>query len=238
MARRNTKYEYLFSKRVICQCGTKMSGRAVTTRGKLYLYYYCPANRGMLARKECSAPSFRADQVDAAVWAKIKEWLQDPEVLQESLEKVKAKLSQKNKPLLDRLSVVDELLANNRQKLERLLDLYLAGDFPKEVLTDRKARLETTITSLEKERADLMMTLESQTLTDKQIESIVDFAKRVSQGLEKTDRDFKARQHIIDLLDVQVRLIIEDEVKVAWVRWLVGKEERVSIKSDSTRSPY
>jgi len=210
----------------------------VTTRGKLYLYYYCPANRGMLARKECSAPSFRADQVDAAVWAKIKEWLQDPEVLQESLEKVKAKLSQKNKPLLDRLSVVDELLANNRQKLERLLDLYLAGDFPKEVLTDRKARLETTITSLEKERADLMMTLESQTLTDKQIESIVDFAKRVSQGLEKTDRDFKARQHIIDLLDVQVRLIIEDEVKVAWVRWLVGKEERVSIKSDSTRSPY
>ena len=39
--------------------------------------------------------------------------------------------------------------------LERALDLYLAGDFPKEMLIDRQARLEKTISGLEHERAGL-----------------------------------------------------------------------------------
>ena len=33
----------------------------------------------------------------------------------------------------------------------RPLDLYLSGDIPKEMLTERKTRLETTIAALEKE---------------------------------------------------------------------------------------
>jgi site-specific DNA recombinase len=237
MSRRNMRYQYLLAKRVVCgECAKKMSGRSRNNgNGRVYLYYKCRSRE--LWECDCEmTTAFRADQVDAAVWEKVKEWLQDPEVLQESLEKVKAKLSQKSKPLLDRLSVVDDLLAENRQRLERLLDLYPTGDFPKEVLTDRKARLETTITSLEKERVDLVMTLESQNLSDEQIKTIVDFARKVSKGLEIADKDFNARRRIIDDLDVQVRLVIEDGLKVAYVRWLVGKEERVSIESDSTNT--
>jgi len=232
MARRNLKgAKYLVGRRVTCQCGSRMRSRI--EKGK-YRYYFCPASVGKIVGKECGVKYFQADQVDRAVWEKVKEWLQDPEVLQESLEKVKAKLSQKNRPLLDRLSVVDDLLADNRQKLERLLDLYLAGDFPKEVLTDRKARLETTIASLEEEQADLVMALESQNLTDEQIKTIVDFAKRVSKGLGIADRDFEARRRIIDMLDVQVRLAIEDDLQVAYVRWLVKgeQEERLSIDDE------
>lgn len=37
-----------------------------------------------------------------------------------------------------RLGVVDDLLADNRRQLGRLLDLYLSGDSPKDVLTDRR----------------------------------------------------------------------------------------------------
>jgi hypothetical protein len=68
--------------------------------------------------------------------------------------------------------------------LERLLDLYLSGDFAKEMLTDRKARLETTIAALEKERADLVITLESRTISDAQILTIEKFVKKVAEGLE------------------------------------------------------
>jgi len=49
--------------------------------------------------------------------------------------------------------------------------------FPKEVLTDRKTRLETTITALEEERANLTIQLEAVTLTDEQIVTITGFAK-------------------------------------------------------------
>jgi site-specific DNA recombinase len=232
LASRNTKHEYLVGRRVTCgECGSRVHGGSA--RGGAVRYYSCAAKVGRIVGQTCNMPAFRADQVDAAVWEKVKEWLQDPDVLKESLEKVKEKLARKNQPLFDRLSVVDNLLADNRQKLERLLDLYLSGDFGKEMLTERKTRLETTITSLEKERADLVITLESQTLSDEQIKTIVDFAKKVSKGLRIADKDFKARRRIIDMLDVQVRLVIEDSQKVAWVSWLVG-EEGVSIVSTSS----
>lgn len=39
--------------------------------------------------------------------------------------------------------------------MEKLLDLYLTEDFPKEALTERKSRLETTIAALSEEKADL-----------------------------------------------------------------------------------
>ena len=135
----------------------------------------------------------------------------------------------------DRLSVIDDLLAENQKQLERLLDLYLSGDFPKEVLTERKARLEATITALEKERANLIATLEVQTLSDSQIVTIEDFAKRVAGGLAKAEESFEARRHIIDLLDVRATLTIEDGQKVVYVRCLVDKTA-LSIESTTTKS--
>ena len=100
-------------------------------------------------------------------------------------------------------------------ELEKLLDLYLAGDFDKEMLTERKTRLEATITALEEERTDLTIQLEAVTLTDEQIATITDFAREVSGGLEIADQDFDARRKIIDLLDVRVTLAQEGEQKVA-----------------------
>jgi hypothetical protein len=131
------------------------------------------------------------------------------------------------------LAIIDDLLADNRRQLEKLLDLYLSGDFDKEMLTDRKARLETTIGALEKERADLLATLEVQTLTDDQIMTIEDFAREVAGGLEEAEASFDARRHIIDLLDVRVTLTIEEGQKVAYVRCLVD-ETALSIEPTNT----
>jgi site-specific DNA recombinase len=226
MARRNTKHEYLVGKRVTCQCGTKMVSKRNNWGNR---YYRCLNAAGRLVVKDCSTPYFRADQVDAAVWSWVKELLQNPERLSQNLEKLRAEQEQANQPLRDRLAVIDDLLTDNRRQLEKLLDLYLSGDFPKEMLTDRKARLETTIMSLEKERADLITTLEAQTLTDDQILTIGEFAKKVSKGLAKAETDFATRRQIIDLLDVRITLAIEDGQKVAYARCRVG-EKAMSIE--------
>jgi hypothetical protein len=55
---------------------------------------------------------------------------------------------QEQAPARDRLAVVDDLLADSRAQLECLLDLYLSGDLPKEVQTDRKTRQEKMILAL------------------------------------------------------------------------------------------
>ena len=81
----------------------------------------------------------------------------------------------------------------------------------------------------------MVTTLKSQTLTNEQITTIEGFAQEIAGGLEEAERDFEARRRIIDDLDVQVRLVIEDGLKVAYVRWLVsGEEERLSIEDTTS----
>ena len=87
------------------------------------------------------------------------------------------------------MAVVDDLIADNRHQLERVLDLYLAGDFPRKALTERKERLQTTVDALEQERAELAEQLEVRTLTDGAIETIMEFISKMGQGLDKAELD-------------------------------------------------
>jgi site-specific DNA recombinase len=235
MAKRNNKHDYLVGRRVTCgECGSKMVGRPTTSgNGKKYLYYYCPAKMGMLASKQCGTRYFNAKHVDVTVWEWAREILLNPEALRASLKEQQAEQERANQPLRNRLAVIDDLLTDNRRQLEKLLDLYLAGDFDKVMLTERKNRLETTITALEQKRADLVTTLEAQTLTDDKILTIESFAREVAGGLAVAEESFEARRHLIDLLDVQVTLAIEEGQRVVYVRCLVD-ETALSIESPST----
>jgi len=233
-ARRNMRHEYLLSKRVTCgHCGYKMAGSAKQCQNKLYLYYQCHASKRDQSVRSCDMPYFRADHVDAVVWNWIKSVLADPVALAEGLRAGQAEREQTSKSLRDKLAVLDDLLSDNRQRLERLLDLYLRGDFPKEILTDRKARLEETVSALERERIDLAAQLEGQILTDDQIEAIRDFVAQVIDGLEVADADFKVRRRVVEMLDVQATLAVEDGQKVIYARCVLG-EEALSIASISS----
>jgi hypothetical protein len=119
---------------------------------------------------------------------------------------------------------VDDLLADNRRQLDRLLDPYLAGDFPKDVLTERKTRLETTIAALDHERAGLVATLEARTLTPGQIQSLQDFAARVGQGLTVVDANSETKRRILDNLNVTATLAVEGGQRVVHARCILGEK--------------
>ena len=121
--------------------------------------------------------------------------------------------------------------------MERLLDLYLASDFPKEVLLDRKKRLESTIEALEKERSNLLVRVEARTLTDKQIQTIREFAVKMAEAVKASDSDdsFESRRQIIEQLDMEALLAVEDGQKVAHVSCMLGAEiSHVGTKSTET----
>jgi hypothetical protein len=204
-------------------CGVKMAGGANSGDRKRQ-YYRCPAKRHRTDYvRECDLPGFRADQVDAVVWEWVKSLLLDPAALARGLGEHQAERERENAPLRERLRVVGDLIAGKQTQLDRLLDLYLSGEFPKEVLTERKARLETTISALEKERAGLVTRLEARTLTPGEIQSLQDFAAKVGQGLEVADTDFETRRRVIEYLDVQTTLTVEDGQKVAYAQCILRK---------------
>ena len=235
------KHEYLLSRRVTCgACKLKMD--SLTTecaRGKgKYSYYRCPASRStgkVRHARVCSAPSFKVDQVDAAVWEWVKSFLADPVALQVGLEKHQTEQGEANTPLRERLEVVEDLMAENQAQLELLLDLYLSGDFPKEVLMERKIRLEATVKALEREQANLVAGLEAQALTQKQIKDVQEFAAKIAKGLGVADQDFARRRCIIELLDVQATLVVEDGKKVVYASCLLGEQVLTDVQEHKSR---
>jgi ribosomal protein S15P/S13E len=132
------------------------------------------------------------------------------------------KCDKENAALRGRLQVVEDLLADNRQQLERLLDLYLSRDFTRDILTERKSRLEKTAAALEGGRVDLNAHLETQTIAEEQVRSLQDFATEVAKDLESADKDFETRRRLVEMLDAQVTLAVEDNQKVIHARCLPG----------------
>ena len=237
--RRKPKYEYLFRRRVTCACLLKMTCASRKRKRTVSRYYRCPvgskSSTGHHTRTCTENTHFRADIVDAAVWEKVKGWITEPDQLIEELNAFRAEMDRENEPLRERLAVIDDLLADNRRQLERLLDLYLSGEFDKAILASRRDQLERTISALERERATLAATLDAQTLTDAEIEDIKALSAEMCRGIDFANDDFATRREVIEVIDVQVKLTTEGNEQIAWVTCkLLGKAERVSLSSNSS----
>ncbi|RPI50748.1 MAG: hypothetical protein EHM56_10445, partial [Chloroflexi bacterium] len=220
---RNRKYNYLMGRRIRCGvCGLKIAGQSKKDGEKVYTYYVCPSNKEYA--RECNMKSVRGADLDAAVWEWVKSFLTNPKALAEGLEGYREDCAKESLPVRERLAVVSALIDDNQAQLNKLLDLYLSGEFTREMWTERKARLEATIAALEREQAGLVAHLKEQSLTDEQIQTLMNFAAMVSENLEAMDNDFDAKRRLIEELDVQATLTMEDGEKVAYVSCIVGED--------------
>jgi site-specific DNA recombinase len=232
--RRQTRYDYLMRRRLVCgHCGSKIVGTG--NRGNTY--YRCQATKSNYARKcDLGQRTFSGRQIDDEIWRWVRGLLSEPDLVEEGFEQYEAAQAQAAEPVLGRIKTLDTLIADNRAQLARLLDLYLAGDFEKDLLTDRKQRLEETIHALEKERDAMAGRLAGVTLTDRQKRDIRAFAAKAGKGLSVADRSFAARRKLVELLDVTATLALEDGQKVAYARCVLG-ERAFGIVSGNTGTP-
>jgi site-specific DNA recombinase len=232
-APRNVKEQYLLRRRVRCgKCGVSMGACAVKKPRKtlpgprVHHYYRCPAGGKVPSARpyNCDLPNFRVDQVDGVVWGWLRGLLTDPEALAAGLDALHAEQEQAQQPLRNRLEIVAGRLADNEQQMRRLLGLYVAGDFPKALLDEQKAKLEQDRQSMTREREGLLAQLQARTLTEEQVQGLQAFAAQVGEGLADADADFDFRRFVVDTLDVTATLAVEDEEKVVYARCVLGDE--------------
>lgn len=235
---RNVKHDYLMRRHVICrECGSAMNACYSPSKGKDFFYYKCdtPYEKGITSGRECNQRKhFRADHVDELVWEWVKSYLSDPAKLAEGLTAYKSEQDRETAPLRDRLTVVDKLITDNQLQLDRLLDLYLSGEFPKDALLERQVRLTDTISALEREQEELTSQLRAQSLTEGELQSVYDFAVQVAEGLTAADDDFETRRRIIELLDVRATLAIEEGDKIVYLRCRFGDGSSLSVVTTNT----
>jgi len=240
-SRRSVKYEFLLRRRVTCGCcQSSMRSESVKRRGRVSLYYRC--HRRYETEKggdaSCTMTTwFPASEVDAATWDWLKGVLSDRDQLLRARREYTGAWDVENEPLRRRLQTVEDLIAQTRPRLERVLDLYVDGRLDKDLLVERRKRLESTLAGLERERATLEASMNSRVPTEKQIRTVFDLAEAVREGMAWADMDFSRRRELIELLDVRATLAVEDDEKVLYLSCQVlGVEGRVGLTSQDSRT--
>jgi chromosome segregation ATPase len=106
-------------------------------------------------------------------------------------------------------SKIAELSKDLSETLALLKDLKKGGRAYAAVLEDID-RLEDAVSGLEAQRTKLTGQLNQVALTSDKKQRLLDYAEKLGDGVEEAREDFNLRKALIDLLDVQVRLIRED----------------------------
>jgi hypothetical protein len=127
------------------------------------------------------------------------------------------------KPHQNRLDILNNLLKENRTNLQRLLDLYIAGEFDRDLLIDKKNRLENTIQALEREKVELEKLLNKNVITPEEELGLIEFARKVSEGIDDADYDFQARRQIVETLNLIAYLGYKDGQKTIRLKCVIGE---------------
>jgi len=228
---RSRKYEYLLSKRLRCaKCGKTYQGRARRINNT---YYYCKSTERRPV-KRCDMPVFRGRDVDNVVWTWVANIIQHPECIIAGLQDQQAEQGRSNQALTVRLELIESQIAENEVQLNKLLDLYLSGDFEREMLTERRTRLEETMEKLRQEHVEVSSYLEQLVLSDDQVEDIKAYCESIKDVLDSAT--FEQKRHVLEMLDVRGTLAIEDNERVIYVKCLVTPQQRLSLAPTSPSS--
>lgn len=223
MAKRNRKHNYLLSGHVRCfECGGSVSGQTFYPSGKCYQYYVCLKRRSPLDHSQrCSMPNFRVEEVDRTVWSWISDLLEKPQKIKKGYDVYLSDQQKFRGPIIKKLEIVDGMISENEAELERLLELYLKGNFPEKYLVEHKNRLQETIESLVAEKEKCTQELDVHILTMEEIQNMQDVMAYIAEGLFAAEEDYLLRRQILDTLDLEVRLAMEEGKKVIHIRCIL-----------------
>ena len=235
--RNNTKHPYLLNGLLRCKnCGFALYGTTNSARhsSSVPLSYYCCYGASSFRRRRgevCNARSVRRDILEALVWSKLEELLQNPRaVIEEYTRRVKSTQKQEDDLALLLKQKRTELRRATSAK-DRLVDLYQSGVITKAEITDRMAACRsklTMITSelryLEAEQADSVQRLQV-------IERLGDFTAQIGANLQSLD--FDRRKAIVRLLVKEIK--VDTHNHQIDIDHLLPIDQKVELRSDHAR---
>jgi len=205
--RTKRKYDYLLSG--MCRCGKCRNSYVAYTstyKDTIYPRYACAARRNPKTHSvgKCDAPILDVEIVDSLVWDWIRSLLLDRENLQIYLDQYNEKQAVLNEPIIRQIEITDALISENQAKLSKLLDAYLDGVFSRDGIVEKKASLETTISKLTTQRAELESRLNGKLLAQSEIKDILTLAEKVARGINKADESFESKRELVKMLQTEV----------------------------------
>jgi len=151
--RRTTNRFYLLRSRARCGvCRSAMVGQTLTVKGRPFSYYRCRHAYTNITGHRCSARYVRANMLEEAVWAEIKQVLADPGIVLQELEKQSEAIVDE-----DEVAGLEEEVASLVERERRLVRLYTFGTVDEQVIrtetediSRRRSVLEQQLSSMKR----------------------------------------------------------------------------------------
>lgn len=218
MSARNTKREYLLRSRIICgQCGYRMHA---SFQKKKYYYYRCPVSAQTFRAVKCTARTLRSDRLEPRVWAAIVERFADPESLRAYFDEYQRRADHRNAPGRQQLARVDDQILKQTNRLARLMDLHLDGEYSQEIFYAHQAEAERGLERLHRQRERIAATLDAPD-TERAARTLLEFAQIVHDDLA-TLTAYADRRWVVDTLDVLVTAYPDRTATITAHRYPVG----------------
>jgi len=150
--------------------------------------------------------------MDRDAWERIKSFFLNREQLLERWQHRRENQDEYNEQINQRISEVEAELDRLDTELNRLITLYVAGDYGKDVLDSHRDRLDGVRTELESQRKELLAQLDRSFSAD-DAAALSAFVEQIAAGLTVADSDFDKRRWIIEKLDIEATLWIDDGKK-------------------------
>jgi hypothetical protein len=122
------------------------------------------------------------------------------------------------------MEIIDQQLKDFDLQQKKLLDLFLSGEFSQEMITEKKTRIDLNIRRLLDEKNELNSHLTSGILGNEQIAEVEASFAEIRDKLENAS--FQSKRHLIEMLDVHGKLIIEENRKVIYITCLLQQQQR------------
>ena len=209
---------YLLRGLIFCgHCGLSMSGS--TSNDNKHIYYRCPGANDRGQGKMCMARPIKAVGLEKAIWENILDIANHPEKFQEYFDDISKENQEKEKPLLDELSQVEESIQAKQKARGRILSMISRG-----VISDKEAESE----------------LQSLAIEIRSLNSRKDHLFQQEGKLKLSEEEFINSQVSLDLIkkhpnslsDEEKFGIIQDMVKRIDIFTIIGDGKKVRNRAD------
>jgi len=205
---RNTKRQYLLRGHLRCkQCGRAYYGR--TSRDRVHgqkitdRRYCCSGKLRMIVPVDrCHNRSWGADKLEAMVWAKLVEYLSQPELIVSELEKQRQDANQVG-VFEDELRQVERQLKAIDREHHQLLQWALKG-FPESQVEAENRRLNKARETLKAQKTELEAQLKANQDAVINVPKMESFIERIQDQI--INLDFEGKRQVLDMLGITVWL--------------------------------
>ncbi|HEY0715160.1 MAG TPA: zinc ribbon domain-containing protein [Polyangia bacterium] len=197
--KKRQKQQYLCQGILRCDlCRANVAATYAKPQSKTYLFYVCARRRRRpIDAPACTLPILRAEEVDARVWAKLTEVLENPAYLEGTIRE--QQMSAEDRVIYaNDLAEAEARLREYDRRCGTLLEQYKAGRLPEPVWQQH-------LTSMNRERAARVRQVEAAragidlaTQRAGEVENIMEIAQRLQRRLRSAS--FETRRELVQAL--------------------------------------